>query len=67
MKAEYFDNTDLAGQPIKVDDENIDFDWQGGRPLDGINHQNFAVRWTGWLVAPASSSYTFEAIVDDGA
>jgi len=63
----YFDNEDFNGNGVKEPDFNIQFEWNGGRPLNGINHENFGVRWEAWLKAPASGEYSFTSITDDGA
>lgn len=65
-RAEYYDNPDLAGQPVFVrDDEAVDFDWQTGAPHDGLPTDNFSVRWTRTL-AFAAGEHHFWAIADDG-
>ena len=48
-------------------DPNIDFDWAGGTPGPGLPADEFAVRWTGTLVAPAVSGlYGLHLQADDG-
>ena len=54
-------------------DRRIDFNWRSGAPGAGMNDDNFGVRWTGYLRAPASGSYhlgasgmnAFELYLDD--
>lgn len=50
----YFNDPDLTGNAQRVSDEDIDFEWNGGRPLTGISHENFGVRWETWVKAPVS-------------
>jgi hypothetical protein len=46
-KGEYYDNQDLAGGPVLVqDDSAIDFDWGSGGPTAFISDDRFSVRWT---------------------
>jgi beta-glucosidase len=67
LKAEYFTNPDLAGRPALTRiDRNIDFNWNDGNPGTGIGNDNFSVRWTGRLVAPAGGSYQLSLWSDDG-
>ncbi|MGH8976407.1 MAG: PA14 domain-containing protein, partial [Acidimicrobiia bacterium] len=46
-------------------DAAIDFDWGTASPAPMIGADNFLVRWSGYLTAPAGT-YTFGAISDDG-
>jgi beta-glucosidase len=68
LTGEYFDNADLAGQPVltRVDGQ-IDFDWGGGPPDPALPRDRFSVRWTGQLTAPVSGHYTLTVAGDDGA
>ncbi|GAB4538136.1 MAG: hypothetical protein Kow0063_25670 [Anaerolineae bacterium] len=64
--AEYFNNYSLSGEPDLVRCENqINYDWRGDGPADGIHNNNFSVRWTGSFHIPAGT-YTFVAEADDG-
>lgn len=47
-------------------DANIDFNWEGGSPDAALASDNFAVRWTGTLLVPATGIYTFSTRTDDG-
>lgn len=44
----------------------LDFDWHGRPPLAGVPAEQFSVRWTGWLVPPATGRYVLHLRVDDG-
>jgi len=59
LKGEYFNNRDFKGTPVFTRiDPQVDFNWTDGTPDKRIrNDFNFAVRWTGELVAPATGDY----------
>jgi beta-glucosidase len=67
LKAEFFDNPVLSGQPIlsRVD-SHIDFDWPTGRPLPELSSDRFSARWTGMIRAVDSGPHAFRARSDDG-
>ncbi len=80
LKGEYFDNRDLAGKPLMTRiDARIAFRWDRGSPTDdsvargeltpdhAIPNDNFSVRWTGLLIAPATGGYEFNLSANDGA
>ncbi|MEM4169199.1 MAG: glycoside hydrolase family 3 N-terminal domain-containing protein, partial [Thermoproteota archaeon] len=51
LKAEYFSNRELKGEPVLTRvDEQVSFNWGTGSPGPGIPEDNFSVRWTGRLV-----------------
>ena len=67
FRGEYYNNTTLSGAPALVrDDSAVNFDWGGGSPGAGVNSDNFAVRWTGFIHF-AAGTYTFYVTTDDGA
>lgn len=35
-------------------------------PTDGINFENFSIKWVGWLRIPKTAKYTFISKSDDG-
>ena len=47
-------------------DPVVNFNWVAGSPDPSVNADNFAVRWTGEIEAPASGPYTFYTQTDDG-
>jgi hypothetical protein len=65
-RGEYFNGITLSGTPVERFDQNINFDWQGDSPIAGIGNDNFSVRWTSQLSAPATAPYTICAVGDDG-
>jgi hypothetical protein len=65
-KAEYYDNPNLAGDPVIVINEtNPNFDWAYGAPGAGLPADNFSVRWTGKATFDGGV-YRFFADADDG-
>lgn len=68
LKAEYFDNEDLEGEPILIRIEQaIGFDLGMNAPAEGIPADYFSVRWTGKLVNLTETGiYTFNVLSDDG-
>ena len=66
LYGEYFDNKDLSSRKLTRTDTTVNFDWGSGSPDALIGADTFSVRWTGWVQAPASGSYTFHTDSDDG-
>jgi len=67
IKAEYFNNQDLQGEPTTTQvDKNIFFDWGDNAPLPGIQQEHFSVRWSGTLTPPVTGNYTIGMTNDDG-
>src|SRR5204862_5225916 len=59
LRAEYFNNRELKGDPILVrDDAEVNFDWGAMSPAAGVGEDNCSVRWSGHLQAPESGKYT---------
>jgi len=66
-RGEYFNNRNLDGAPIFVRNEaQINFDWKGGSPGNGIGNDHWSARWSRDLNLPAGN-YRFTIRVDDGA
>lgn len=67
LRAEYFDNGNLSGQPrVTRVDEEIDFKWRGGSPAAGVQGKEFSVRWTGRLRIPETGEYFFHMMSRGG-
>jgi beta-glucosidase len=67
LKAEYFSNKTLAGEPVVTRIEReVNYDWGMESPAAGIPVDDFSARWTGKLVPAMSGKYRFGAIADDG-
>jgi len=66
IKAEYFNNVDLQGEPLVIKEENkIEYDWKDKAP-EGLPADNFSVRWTGKIKSPITGKVKIGATVDDG-
>jgi beta-glucosidase len=59
LRAEYFNNNDLEGEPFVVrTDATVDFDWWEDPPLARMKPDGFSVRWTGLLTPTVSGTYS---------
>lgn len=64
LHAEYFaDYLDLA---IERDEATLDVVWGVDGPGPGVAVDRFSARWTGFLVAPETGTYTLATETDDG-
>ncbi|OGX85448.1 hypothetical protein BEN48_14430 [Hymenobacter glacialis] len=66
IKGDYYEGTDFEKFVLSRRDASINFNWGHQPPADGMPAETFSVRWTGWLVPPASGRYVFHVTVDDG-
>ena len=66
LYGEYFDSKDLTQRKLSRTDSTVNFDWGSGSPDPSIGAGTFSARWTGWLQAPLSGSYSFHTLSDDG-
>lgn len=67
LKAEYFNNREMKGEPALVrTDEEVNFDWGSLSPAPPVGPDNFSVRWTGKLTPPESGKYTLGAAGNGG-
>ncbi len=72
-RVEYYDNANLEGDPVLVQDEypestsqyDLEYIWTNGSPVDAVSDDYFSMRWTHTLEL-APGSYTFRAHIDDG-
>ena len=65
-RGEYYDNSDLAGQPVLVrNDADVNFIWGWDAPAVGVPADNFSVRWTRTAEFDGTT-YRFQAWADDG-
>ncbi len=65
-QAEYFDNPDLAGEPLLTrTHQELDFNWNYGSPAPGMPQDDFSIRWTTRRSFEAGR-YTFTTYSDDG-
>jgi prepilin-type N-terminal cleavage/methylation domain-containing protein len=67
LRASYFSNTGLTGDPVFEDIEsNIHHNWGSGSPLEGFGADNFSVRYSGYITTTVAGTYTFYVTSDDG-
>jgi hypothetical protein len=65
-RGEYFDNPNLAGEPVLVrDDPVLKFAWGIDSPAPNIPADNFSARWTRPFEFIEGGDYRFVADVDD--
>ena len=63
---EYYDGPDFDRFVLRRRDATLAFDWAHRPPAPGLPAEYFSVRWTGWLVPPASGRYVLHVTIDDG-
>jgi beta-glucosidase len=67
MKAEFFDNMKLEGEPVYTRiDSMVSFSW-GGSPAPSVPADQFSVRWTGKIIPPETREFSIGTRTDDGA
>ena len=73
LKAEYFDNRNLAGEPVLTRvDPQVDFNWGSGdvpgenSPDASIPVDEFSARWSGELEVDITDAYTFSIAANNG-
>ena len=62
----YYNGFDFTSFVTTRIDPVIDFNWGSGSPADGIDIDNFSIRWQGEIEAPYSGLYTFYITSDNG-
>jgi len=68
LAGEYFDNVSFQGTPrARRTDERIEFHWGESAPLPEVKPDSFSIRWTGFLLPPATGEYLLSVHSDDGA
>ena len=65
LTGQYFKGTNFDTLVTTRVDPQIDFDWTTTPPT-GLPHDEYSVRWTGYIQAPRSGEYTLLASGDDG-
>lgn len=68
VQAEYFNNTNLEGQPVLVKlEKDIDHFWSEGQPpAEGVHASHYSIRFTTTLFADKNEALNFETDGDDG-
>jgi len=59
LNAQYYNTPNFKGLAVEQTDSYIDFDWGSEPPVNGVNPQQFSVRWSGFLKTPVECDYTF--------
>jgi methionine-rich copper-binding protein CopC len=62
----YFNNADFTSQVLTRTDPQINFDWGTGSPDASIGADTFSTRWSGFLLAPETGTYSLSALTSDG-
>ncbi|MDX1635344.1 MAG: DUF6701 domain-containing protein [Marinobacter sp.] len=64
----YWNNVDLSGPTVaQQNSADINENYGGGSPIPGVvNNDRFSIRWSGFIVAPATGNYRFQTRTDDG-
>lgn len=66
-RGEYYNNSNLAGEPALVRaDPALEFNWGSGSPDPNVPTDNFSARWTRPFEFAEEGDYRFWADVDDG-
>ncbi len=67
IKAEYFATIDFKGQVIETRYyKDIDFDWGGAAPADGMPEKDWSVRYTATFIPVKSGQYYFKGHTQGG-
>ncbi len=70
LRGDYFNDpnngTHFVTPVLNRVDQTVNFSWGAASPATGVNADNFSVRWTGQVQAPASGAFTFATTADDG-
>jgi len=58
LTAEYFRSPDWNGAPVLTrTDRNINFNWDKAVPVNGLQRDNYSVRWSGSFLPPGAGAY----------
>ena len=67
LRAEYFNNIELKGEPSHVRiDEKVDYSWGWAAPCSQVGKSRYSVRWTGHIHAPVTGTYRIGATCHEG-
>ncbi|WP_426060522.1 PA14 domain-containing protein [Hymenobacter sp. B1770] len=66
LRGDYYEGTNFDKFVLSRRDATLAFDWGHLPPALGLPTEYFSVRWTGWLVPPATGRYVLHVTVDDG-
>jgi len=58
LTGEYFSSPDLSGTPVLTRvDRNVNFNWDKVIPVNGLQRDNYSVRWSGTFTPPVPGAY----------
>jgi hypothetical protein len=67
LLASYYTNIDLSGTPaVQQGELGVNYSWGLDSPGMGLPIDVFSARWSGYVTAPVSGTYTFYVTSDDG-
>ncbi len=67
IKGEFFNNSDLAGEPVLTRiDQSVDFDWGGSSPGIPVRDTGWSARWTADLDISVADTFTFSIFSEGG-
>src|SRR3954451_10830443 len=66
LMGQYYDDANLTTLKFTRTDPTINFDFANRGPLSAVAPDTFSARWTGQILAPATGTYTFRTLADDG-
>lgn len=66
LKGEYFAGRTLNAPLLQRTDPNIAFSWGEGSPDPALPENEFSARWTGFLTAAHTETYTLYIVSDNG-
>jgi beta-glucosidase len=67
LKAEYFNNVDLAGKPILTRiEKSLDYEWNSTSPAPEVHNNNFSIRFSGFIKPDKASECMLYTLSDDG-
>jgi len=67
LKAEYFKNSMLEGEPLLTRiDPWVNSNWDRSEKVPGLGRTLFSIRWSGMLTPPKSGEYILAVTGDDG-
>ncbi len=67
LASSYFASNDLSGDPLASElAPTVNYDWNGQKPIGGINDSKWSAVWTGSIQPICSTDYTFFINSDGG-
>lgn len=66
LTGEYYNNQDFTALMVTRVDPTINFNWGSSSPDPSVASTTFSVKWTGYIQAPSTGTYTFYVNSNDG-